>query len=88
MVFRDINHCRAVLLGTTIITKFYVIYQPLVVTSSELYFHRFIDDFSTYLEYLVDIQGQILIVGDVYIHGDSVGSRSSQFTYILEATCE
>ena len=65
-------------------TKLCVIYWLPGVTSSELSFRGFIDDFSTYLEHLVDTQGKILIVDDFNIHVDIVTSRSSQFANILE----
>ena len=51
--------------------------------NKDLSFGGLIDDFSTYLEHLVDTQEEVLIVGDFNIHVDCVGIRSTQFANIL-----
>ena len=55
----------------------------LSAANKEIYFSGFIEDSSAYLEHLVEIQEEILVVGDLNVHVDCVSSRSTQFVNIL-----
>ena len=58
-------------------------YRPPIV--GNIQYEEFAREWSLYLERFIEVQEELLIVGDFNIHVDTVNSLSDSFTNILDA---
>ena len=66
-------------------TRVVVVYRPPIV--GNIQYEEFAREWSLYLERFIEVQEELLIVGDFNIHVDTVNSLSDSFTNILDANC-
>ena len=64
-------------------TRVVVVYRPPIV--GNIQYEEFAREWSLYLERFIEVQEELLIVGDFNIHVDTVNSLSDSFTNILDA---
>ena len=64
-------------------TRVVVVYRPPIV--GNIQYEEFAREWSLYLERFIEVQEEVLIVGDFNIHVDTVNSLSDSFTNILDA---
>ena len=64
-------------------TRVVVVYRPPIV--GNIQYEEFAREWSLYLERFIEVQEELLIVGDFNIHVDTVNSLSDGFTNILDA---
>ena len=64
-------------------TRVVVVYRPPIV--GNIQYEVFAREWSLYLERFIEVQEELLIVGDFNIHVDTVNSLSESFTNILDA---
>ena len=64
-------------------TRVVVVYRPPI--AGNIQYEEFAREWSLYLERFIEVQEELLIVGDFNIHVDTVNSLSDSFTNILDA---
>ena len=78
--FELLNCCIKI---NKISTRVVVVYRPPIV--GNIQYEEFAREWSLYLERFIEVQEELLIVGDFNIHVDTVNSLSDSFTNILDA---